>query len=83
MREEFIESLPKNSFWAKERRVPGMLLPPSSHSTPGGALGFLRTQFEKDRKVQRRKFQEQSLVLHGFCLLSVCTGPSLLYAGFL
>ena len=26
MREEFIESLPKNSFWAKERRVPGMLL---------------------------------------------------------
>ena len=26
MREEFIESLPKNSFWASEKRVPGMLL---------------------------------------------------------
>lgn len=39
-----------------------MLLPASSHSTPEGMLGFLRTQFEKDSKVQRRKFQEQSLV---------------------
>ena len=60
-----------------------MLLPASSHSTPEGTLGFLRTQFEKDSKVQRRKFQEQSLVCRFFFFFwsSVCLHQAFTAAG--
>ena len=68
MREKLIESLPKNSFWAKERRVPGMLLFIWTSLVAQGVKNLLTIQEDLGSILGLENPLEKRMVIHSSIL---------------